>query len=78
MKDKEISEEELLDELDTMYQRVADIEKEEAAVEAPPPLMINLFKSGEPESKVGRWTLEIKSRVSNKFNRPTSRSRPSI
>jgi cell division septation protein DedD len=31
MKDKEISEEELLDELDTMYQRVADIEKEEAA-----------------------------------------------
>lgn len=39
MKDKEISEEELLDELDTMYQRVADIEKEETA-EAPPPLMI--------------------------------------
>ncbi len=37
MKDKQISEEELLDELDTMYQRVADIEKEEAA-EAPPPL----------------------------------------
>jgi cell division septation protein DedD len=31
MKDKPISEEELLDELDTMYQRVADIEKEEAA-----------------------------------------------
>ncbi len=35
MKDKEISEEELLDELDTMYQRVADIEKEEAAQETP-------------------------------------------
>ena len=34
MKDKQISEEELLEELDTMYQRVADIEKEEAA-EAP-------------------------------------------
>ncbi|MGO8988673.1 MAG: SPOR domain-containing protein [bacterium] len=31
MKDKQISEEELLEELDTMYQRVADIEKEEAA-----------------------------------------------
>jgi cell division septation protein DedD len=30
MKDKKISEEELLEELDTMYQRVADIEKEEA------------------------------------------------
>ncbi len=30
MKDKQISEEELLEELDTMYQRVADIEKEEA------------------------------------------------
>jgi cell division septation protein DedD len=40
MKDKEISEEELLDELDTMYQRVADIEKEEEAEKAPPPLMI--------------------------------------
>jgi cell division septation protein DedD len=37
MKDKQISEEELLDELDTMYQRVADIEKEEAE-QAPPPL----------------------------------------
>ena len=31
MKDKQISEEELLEELDTMYQRVADIEKEETA-----------------------------------------------
>jgi len=31
MKDKQVSEEELLEELDTMYQRVADIEKEEAA-----------------------------------------------
>jgi len=40
MKDKEISEEELLDELDTMYQRVADIEKEEEAEQAPPPLKI--------------------------------------
>jgi cell division septation protein DedD len=39
MKNKQISEEDLLDELDTMYQRVADIEKEEAA-EPPPPLMI--------------------------------------
>ncbi len=37
MKDKQISEEELLDELDTMYQRVADIEKEEAE-QTPPPL----------------------------------------
>ncbi len=37
MKDKQISEEELLDELDTMYQRVADIEKEEAE-QAPPAL----------------------------------------
>jgi len=36
MKDKEISEEELLDELDTMYQRVADIEKEEAEQALPP------------------------------------------
>jgi cell division septation protein DedD len=34
MKDKHVSEEELLDELDTMYQRVADIEKEEV-VETP-------------------------------------------
>jgi cell division septation protein DedD len=34
MKDKKVSEEELLDELDTMYQRVADIEKEET-VETP-------------------------------------------
>ena len=31
MKDKQIPEEELFDELDAMYQRVADIEKEEAA-----------------------------------------------
>lgn len=37
MKDKQISEDELLDELDTMYQRVADIEREEAAQEIPPP-----------------------------------------
>ncbi len=37
MKDKEISEEELLDELDTMYQRVADIEKEEEAAQQPSP-----------------------------------------
>jgi hypothetical protein len=37
MKDKQISEEDLLDELDTMYQRVADIEKEEAE-QAPSPL----------------------------------------
>jgi len=43
MKDKEISEEELLDELDTMYQRVADIEKEEeeqASPLLPPPQKI--------------------------------------
>jgi len=33
MKDKEISEEELFKDLDTMYQRVADVEKEEAAEE---------------------------------------------
>ncbi len=43
MKDKEISEEELLDELDTMYQRVADIEREEASQQteqtSPPPKM---------------------------------------
>jgi cell division septation protein DedD len=35
MKDKPIPEEELFDELDTMYQRVADIEKEEAAEVSP-------------------------------------------
>ncbi len=33
MKDKQISEEELLDELDTMYRRVADLERREAASE---------------------------------------------
>src|SRR4030042_2885345 len=31
MKDKQISEEKILDDLNTMYQRVTDIEKEEAA-----------------------------------------------
>jgi cell division protein FtsN len=47
MKDKQISEEELLDELDTMYQRVADIEKEEAA-QAPPPLKIKPKQKKKP------------------------------
>ena len=51
MKDKEISEEELLDELDTMYQRVADIEKEEAAEEAPPPLMIEPIKPKQKKKR---------------------------
>jgi cell division septation protein DedD len=47
MKDKQISEEELLGELDTMYQRVADIEKEEAA-QAPPPLKIKPKQKKKP------------------------------
>src|SRR5271157_6523968 len=51
MKDKEISEEELLDELDTMYQRVADIEKEEAAEEAPPPLVIKPIKPKQKKKR---------------------------
>jgi cell division septation protein DedD len=62
MKDKEISEEELLDELDTMYQRVADIEKEEAAVEAPPPLMIKPIKP-KPKKKRSYRTLIIMASV---------------
>lgn len=53
MKDKKISEEELLDELDTMYQRVADIEKEEAA-EAPPPLETMPRQKTMPKQKKRR------------------------
>jgi cell division septation protein DedD len=61
MKDKEISEEELLDELDTMYQRVADIEKEEAAVEAPPPLMIKPIKPRQEKKRSYRTLIIITS-----------------
>ena len=51
MKDKQVSEEELLEELDTMYQRVADIEKEEAEegpVPAPAPVA---FARPKPKQK---------------------------
>ncbi|MGB7573791.1 MAG: SPOR domain-containing protein [Thermodesulfobacteriota bacterium] len=61
MKDKEISEEELLDELDTMYQRVADIEKEEAAVEAPPPLMIKPIKPKQKKKRSYRTLIIMAS-----------------
>jgi cell division septation protein DedD len=61
MKDKEISEEELLDELDTMYQRVADIEKEEAAAEAPPPLMIKPIKPKQKKKRSYRTLIIMAS-----------------
>jgi len=61
MKDKEISEEELLDELDTMYQRVADIEKEEAATEAPPPLMIKPIKPKQKKKRSYRTLIIMTS-----------------
>ena len=55
MKDKQISEEEIFKDLDTMYQRVADVEKEEAAeaaVEAAEePVEATLQKKEKPQPK---------------------------
>jgi len=62
MKDKEISEEELLDELDTMYQRVADIEKEEAE-QAPPPLRSPQKKKPIQKKRVPYRTIIIAASV---------------
>lgn len=58
MKDKEISEEELLEELDTMYQRVADIEKEESEQPpTPPPMPFPRAKPKEKKKKPVRTIL---------------------
>ena len=62
MKDKEISEEELLDELDTMYHRVADIEKEEAE-QAPPPLRSPQKKKPIQKKRVPYRTIIIAASV---------------
>ena len=57
MKDKEISEEELLEELDTMYQRVADIEKEEAVEAADVPATFVTTKPVQEKRKTFRTIL---------------------
>lgn len=68
-KDKPIPEEELFDELDAMYQRVADIEKEEATEILPPTEPASPSAAGTPAASE-KPTKKKPVRNKSRFSRP--------
>jgi cell division septation protein DedD len=72
MKDKQISEEEIFKDLDTMYKRVADVEKEEAAEAA------EVAGTEAAETEATETTLQKKAKPQPKKRKPSRSSRRPI
>lgn len=73
MKDKQRSEEEIFKDLDTMYKRVADVEKEEAAEAA-----AEAVETEAVETEAAETTLQKKAKPQPKKKQPSGSSRRPI
>jgi cell division septation protein DedD len=79
MKDKQISEEEIFKDLDTMYKRVADVEKEEAEEAAAEAGEVTEAEAGEvTEAEAAETTLQKKEKLQPKKKQPSRSSRRPI